>query len=67
MKSHKVVDIKITYEPENMCEGKQKELEEKLDALLNELKGTKGAKVRAARHNVAVDLLMDEYGLEMTC
>ena len=65
MKNHKVVDIKITYEPENMGEDKQRELEEKLNAFLEELKGKKGTKVLAKRHNVAVDVLMDEYGMEL--
>ena len=40
------------------------ELEQKLEALLNDIKGTKGAKVQAKRHNVAVDVLLDEYGME---
>lgn len=66
MTNHKVVDIKITYEPENMSEGKQSELEAKLEALLAELKGTTGTKVRAERHNVAVDVLMDEYGMDLS-
>ena len=64
MKNHKVIDIKITYEPENMEGVSQEELENKLEALLSEIKGTKGAKVQAKRHNVAVDVLLDEYGYD---
>jgi GH25 family lysozyme M1 (1,4-beta-N-acetylmuramidase) len=63
MKNHKVVDIKITYEPENM--DNMEELEKKVEAFLNEIKGTKGTKVSAKRHNVAVDVMLDEYGLEI--
>ena len=63
MKNHKVVDIKITYEPENM--DKMSDLEQKIEAFLNEIKDTKGAKVSAKRHNVAVDVMLDEYGLEI--
>lgn len=63
MKNHKVVDIKITYEPENM--DNMEKLEKKIEAFLSEIKGTKGAKVSAKRHNVAVDVMLDEYGLEI--
>lgn len=66
MKNHKVIDIKITYQPENMSEGKESELEGKLEALLAEIKGTTGTKVRAERHNVAVDVMMDEYGMDLS-
>ena len=65
MKNHKVVDIKITYEPENMKDGEEVNLEGKIEAFLRDIQGTKGVKVKAKRHNVAVDLLMDEYGIEM--
>ncbi len=63
MKNHKVVDIKITYEPENMTDVK--DLETKIESFLESIKGTKGVKVMAKRHNVAVDIMLDEYGLEI--
>ncbi|NOX15502.1 MAG: hypothetical protein GXP61_05695 [Epsilonproteobacteria bacterium] len=63
MKNHKVVDIKITYQPENM--EKMDEFEQKINDFLDSIKGTKGAKVSAKKHNVAVDVLLDEYGLEI--
>lgn len=64
MKSHKVVNIKITYEPENMTDGEEVKLEEVIDAFLENIKGTKGARVSAKRHNVAIDVMLDEYGIE---
>ena len=63
MKNHKVVDIKITYEPEHMAN--MEEFEKKINAFLNDIKDTKGAKVSAKKHNVAVDVMLDEYGLEI--
>ena len=63
MKNHKVVDIKITYEPENM--ENVEEFEAKIEEFLKAVSGTKGAKVKAKRHNVAVDVMIDEYGLEI--
>jgi len=63
MKNHKVVDIKITYEPENM--DNMEEFEKKIENFLKDISGTKGAKVKAKRHNVAVDVMLDEYGLEV--
>lgn len=63
MISHKVVDIKVTYEPENM--ESVEDLEAKIQKFLSDIKGTKGAKVMAKRHNVNVDIMIDEYGLDM--
>ena len=63
MKNHKVVDIKITYEPENM--ENMEEFEKKINIFLDDIKGTKGAKVSAKKHNVAIDIMVDEYGLEI--
>lgn len=65
MKNHKVVDIKITYEPENMGSGEEAKLEEVINAFLENIKGTKGAKVSAKKHNVAIDVMLDEYGIEV--
>ncbi|MDX1808909.1 MAG: hypothetical protein R3331_05175 [Sulfurospirillaceae bacterium] len=63
MKNHKVIDIKITYQPENM-ENVQS-LEEKVEKFLESIKGTKGVKIKAKKHNVAVDIMLDEYGMEL--
>ena len=63
MKNHKVVDIKITYEPENM--ENMEELEKKINEFLDSIKGTKGVKISAKKHNVAVDVMLDEYGMEI--
>jgi GH25 family lysozyme M1 (1,4-beta-N-acetylmuramidase) len=63
MKNHKVVDIKITYEPEHMTN--MEEFEKKINAFLDNIKGTKGAKISAKKHNVAIDVMLDEYGLEI--
>jgi len=63
MRNHKVVDMKITYEPENM--ESVEEFEAKIENFLQSIKGTQGAKVQATRHNVAVDIMLDEYGMEI--
>ena len=63
MRNHKVVDMKITYEPENM--ENVKDFEDKIEKFLHSIKGTQGAKVQAKRHNVAVDIMLDEYGMEI--
>ena len=65
MKNHKVVDIKITYEPENMKSGEEKALEEKIEDFLKSIQGSHGVKIKAKRHNVAVDVMLDEYGIEL--
>ena len=63
MKNHKVVDIKITYEPENM--SNVEEFEKKINTFLDSIKGTKGVKASAKKHDVVVDIMLDEYGMEM--
>lgn len=63
MISHKVVDIKITYEPEHMAD--MTALETKIEKFLNEIKGTKGVKISAKRHDVAVNIMLDEYGVDL--
>ncbi|WP_458699620.1 hypothetical protein ACKGJI_07245 [Sulfurospirillum sp. 1307] len=63
MINHKVVDIKITYEPENM--DSVEDIEKKIEAFLESIKGQKGVKVKAKRHNVAIDVMLDEYGIEI--
>lgn len=65
MTNHKVVDIKVTYEPENMTDGEEKKLEETIDSFLESIKGKKGVKIKAKRHNVAIDVMLDEYGIEI--
>ena len=62
MRNHKVIDIKITYEPENM--ENTEEFEKKINTFLDSIKGTKGVKVSAKKHDVAVDIMLDEYGIE---
>ncbi len=64
MRNHKVVDIKITYEPENM--SNVKDLESKVEKFLESIKGTKGVRIQAKRHNVSVDVMLDEYGIEVS-
>ncbi len=63
MKNDEVVDIKITYEPEHMED--MEAFEKKINDFLDAIKGTKGAKVSAKKHNVAIDVMVDEYGLEI--
>ncbi len=63
MISHKVVDIKVTYEPENM--ENMEELETKIENFLNNVKGTKGVKISAKKHDVNVNVMLDEYGVEI--
>ncbi len=65
MKSHKVVNMKITYEPDNMSEEQVVELEDKIADFIEFLKNNKFTKVLAKRHNVAVDIMLDEYGIEI--
>ncbi|MCK9257115.1 MAG: hypothetical protein M0P02_03485 [Sulfurospirillaceae bacterium] len=65
MESHKVVNIKITYEPAKMDDAQQKELEDKIASFIEAVKGRKGAKVLAKRHDVAVNIMLDEYGIEI--
>jgi uncharacterized alkaline shock family protein YloU len=42
-----------------------KELEAKIDSFLNGVKGTKGVKISAKKHDVHVDVMLDEYGVEI--
>jgi hypothetical protein len=65
MRNHKVVDMKITYEPENMSEQELEALEKKIADFIESVKGKPYAKVLAKRHNVAVDIMLDEYGIEI--
>ncbi len=61
MKNHKVIDIKITYNPEVI--NNEEELDKKIQEFVNDLKSQKGVTLRAKRHKVELDYLPDEYGL----
>jgi len=61
MKNHKVIDIKITYDPEIV--GDEKEIDEKIKTFLDDLKSKNGVTIRAKRHKVELDYMPDEYGL----
>jgi hypothetical protein len=62
MKNHKVVNIKITYSPELMSD--EEVLKKKIKDFLDVLNSHKGVTIRVKRHNVEVDYMPDEYGLE---
>jgi len=62
MKNHKVVNIKITYSPEVV--SNEEDLDKKIKEFLNYLNSHKGVTIRVKRHNVEVDYMPDEYGLE---
>ncbi len=61
MKNHKVVDIKITYDPDII--EKEENLDKKIKDFLEDLKAEKGVTIRAKRHKVELDYMPDEYGL----
>ena len=61
MKNHKVIDIKITYDPEII--DNEEELDKKIKEFLEDLKSKKGVTLRAKRHKVELDYLPDEFGL----
>lgn len=65
-KNHKVVDIKITYEPENMQSGEEENVEEKIKEFLEAIKGRQGVKTKATRHTVDVHTMVDEYGIDLS-
>ncbi len=62
MNNNKVIEIKITYNPEII--DNEKELDEKIKNFLNNLKSEKGVTLKAKRHKVELDYMPDEYGLE---
>lgn len=61
MKNHKVIDIKITYDPELIDD--EERLDQKIKDFLEDLKAKKGVTIRAKRHKVELDYMPDEYGL----
>lgn len=63
MKNHKVIDIKITYDPSSLEGLSEAELNEKVESLVNLIKKTEGAKVKAKRHIVATEVIYDEFGV----
>lgn len=65
MKTHTVVDMKITYEPEHMSEEQEKDIETTIQNFLESIKGRRGVSIRAKRHNVAVQNMIDEYGMSL--
>jgi len=62
MKNHKVIDIKITYDPDLIKD--EKALDEKIKNCIDDIAKDKEVKIRAKRHKVELDYLPDEYGLE---
>ncbi len=62
MKNHKVIDIKITYDPELLSD--EEELDKKIKDFLDDLNSHEGVTIRAKRHKVELDYMPDEYGLE---
>ena len=62
MNNNKVIEIKITYNPEII--ENEKELDKKIKNFLDNLKSEKGVALKAKRHKVELDYIPDEYGLE---
>ncbi len=62
MNNNKVIEIKITYNPEII--ENEKELDKKIKKFLDNLKSEKGVTLKAKRHKVELDYIPDEYGLE---
>ncbi len=62
MNNHKVIEIKITYDPKNI--KNEEELDKKIKNFLNDLKSENGVTLKAKRHKVELDYIPDEYGLE---
>ena len=62
MNNNKVIEIKITYNPEII--ENEKELDNKIKNFLDNLKSEKGVTLKAKRHKVELDYMPDEYGLE---
>ncbi len=65
MKTHTVIDIKVTYEPEHMNKEQEKEVEGKIKEFLDSIKDKRGVKVKANRHDVAIQNMIDEYGINL--
>lgn len=63
MKSHKVIDLKITYDPENLVGITEEEINLDVEALINKIKKAKGAKIKAKKHVVATEVIYDEFGV----
>ncbi|NPA73258.1 MAG: hypothetical protein GXO12_00945, partial [Epsilonproteobacteria bacterium] len=58
MKNHKVIDIKITYDPELIKD--EEALDKKIKEFLDEIGSNEGVKIKAKRHKVELDYLPDE-------
>ncbi len=62
MKNHKVIDIKITYDPDLI--KNEEALDKKIKEFLDDISSDKEVKIRAKRHKVELDYMPDEYGIE---
>ncbi len=65
MQTHTVIDIKVTYEPEHMNDEQKEEIEKKVKDFLDSINGKQGVKIKANRHNVAIQNMIDEYGMNL--
>jgi hypothetical protein len=62
MKNNKVIEIRITYNPEEV--ENEESLNDEIRKFLEEIKSKQGVKLKAKRHIVELDYMPDEYGLE---
>jgi len=62
MNNHKVIEIKITYDPKTI--KNEEELDKKIKNFLDDLKSENDITLKAKRHKVELDYIPDEYGLE---
>ncbi len=62
MKNNKVVNIKITYDPDLVED--EVAINKKIKEFLEELNSLSAVTVRAKRYKVEIDYMPDEYGLE---
>lgn len=65
MKSHKVIEIKVTYIPEDLKAVSQDVLEAAINASVADLKSMGGVKVTTKKYDVEVRVSVDEYGIDL--
>lgn len=65
MKSHKVVELKITYIPDDLKAVSQDVLEAAINATIADLKSMGGVKVSVKKYDVEVRVSVDEYGIDL--
>lgn len=65
MKTHTVIDMKITYEPEHMSEEQEKDIEATIKEFIDSVNGRRGVSIKAKRHNVAIENMIDVYGMSL--